>query len=65
MWIIHQISALNPETASFKPVLHLTNNKGEGRSITLDVTHNDIRKLTISQLEDVANNKVNIKDLIS
>ncbi|WP_272677119.1 MULTISPECIES: hypothetical protein [unclassified Providencia] len=65
MWIIHQISSLNPETSSFKPVLHLTNNRGEGHSITLDVTHEDVRKLTISQLEDVANHKVNIKDLIS
>lgn len=66
MWIIHQISFLNPKTNSevIKPTLHLNNNDGEGRSIKIDIEPNDIRKLTIGQLEDFANGKVTISDLL-
>jgi len=54
MWVIHQISFLNPkaESAKIKPTIHLTNNNGEGRSIQIDAHPNDLRRLTIAQLED-------------
>ena len=65
MWVVYQISSLNTAHSNTKPTLHLSNNNGEWHAITLDISNDDIRKLTISQLEDVANHKVNIKDLIS
>lgn len=66
MWVIHQISFLNPETYSeqLKPMLHLTNNNGEGRSIQINALPDDIRKVTIGQLEDIANGKATITDFL-
>ncbi len=66
MWIIHQISFLNPETVSknIKPTLHVTDNQGEGRSIQIDISTEDIRKLSIGQLEDIANGKLTVAEAL-
>ncbi|WP_337015523.1 hypothetical protein [Leclercia sp. AS011] len=66
MWVIHQISFLNPETVStnIKPTLHLTDNQGEGRSIKIDMSPEDIRKLSIGQLEDIANGRLTIAEAL-
>lgn len=63
MWVIHQISNLNTgiKGTAFKPTLHLTNNNGEGRSIQLNTTADEMRRLTIQQLEDIANGSLSLE----
>lgn len=66
MWIIYEISCLNTadNPRIFKPILHLTNNVGESQHIQLNVSNNDIRNLTIQQLEDFANGLIDINSLL-
>ncbi|CAH6636070.1 hypothetical protein [Pseudocitrobacter vendiensis] len=67
MWTIHQISFLNSKdnVGALKPTLHLTNSNGEGRSIPLEISGNDIRRFTIQQLEDIANGLTDIKTILN
>ena len=67
MWVIYEISFLNTadNPSVFKPILHLTNKSGEKKHIQLSVSNKDIRGLTIQQLEDVANELVDINSVIT
>lgn len=65
MWVACDISSLNPATSkNFKPMVHLTNNSGEQRSVTLNLSPEEVRKLTVGQLEDIATGKITVKDAL-
>lgn len=65
MWVVSNISSLNPATSkNFKPMIHLTNNKGEQHAVTLDLSPEEVRKLTVGQLEDIATGKITVKDAL-
>lgn len=66
MWVIYEISFLNTadNQSVFKPILHLTDNRGDSTHIQLSASNKDIRCLTIKQLEDVANGLIDINVLL-
>ncbi|MBP1133761.1 MULTISPECIES: hypothetical protein [Serratia] len=54
MWKISALSNLNTDLASIKTIVHLTGANGQSHSIQLDIPKDEIKKLTLEEIEEKA-----------
>lgn len=54
MWKISSLSNLSVELKSMKVLVMLSNNNGQSHSVRLDISKEDLRKMTLEQIESVA-----------
>ncbi|MFI7974043.1 hypothetical protein [Serratia marcescens] len=51
MWKISALSNLNTDITSVKTIVHLTGMNGQSHSIQLDIPKDEIKKMTLEEIE--------------
>lgn len=54
MWKISNLSNLDVEIKSLKVLVLLSNNNCQSHSVRLDISKEDLRKMTLEQIESLA-----------
>ncbi len=57
-WYLESINSLYPGYKTFKPTVQLHSESGGLLSFEIDINHEDIRKMTLGEIEELAISKM-------